>query len=151
MNFIKNLNKLFCFLSPIMYFSQSNLTFCMDQSSSFDQGVFINWNTLNSELIIYVKNPERPSYIVPMTASFAFDKAKELLKSDISEQARIGTEIMVTLFTKKYTPVIELFDSICDERDSPELHKSMDTLERILIEHFSDNRPRLGGWEEEDE
>ena len=32
-----------------MYFSQSNLVFCMEQSSSFDQGVLINWNTLNSE------------------------------------------------------------------------------------------------------
>lgn len=151
MNFSKNLNNLFCFLSSIMYFSPNNLAFCMDQSNSFDQGVFISWSTLNSEPIIYVKNPERPSYTVPMTTSFAFDKSKELLKSGISEQTRIGTEIMVTLFTKKYPPVVELFDSICDERDSSQPHKSIDTLERLLIDHFSDKKTRLGGWEEEDE
>lgn len=151
MSFTKNLNKLFCFLSPIMYFSQGNLAFCMEQSSSFDQGVFINWKTLNSEPIVYVKNPERPSYTVPMTSSFAFDKAKELLKSGISEQTHIGAEIMVTLFTKKYSLVMELFDSVCDERDPSQLHKSIDTLERLLIDHFSDKKTRLGGWEEEDE
>ena len=151
MSFTKNLNKLFCFLSPIMYFSQGNLAFCMEQSSSFDQGVFINWNTLNSEDMIYVKNPEMPSYTVLVTVSFAFDKAKELLKSGISEQTRIGTEIMVNLFTKRYPPVVELFDSICDEQDSSQLHRGIDTLERLLIEHFSDKKTRLGGWEEEDE
>ena len=134
-----------------MYFSQSNLVFCLEQSSSFDQGVLINRNTLNSEDIISVKNPERPSYTVPMTVSFAFDRAKELLKSGISEQTRIGTEIMVTLFTKKYLPVVELFDSICDERDSSKLNRGIDTLERLLIEHFSDKKTRLGGWEEDDE
>ncbi|MBR1734926.1 MAG: hypothetical protein IJ730_05715 [Alphaproteobacteria bacterium] len=116
-----------------------------------DQGVFINWSTLNAEPIVYVKNPERPSYTVPMTSSFAFDKAKELLKSGVSEQTRIGTEIMITLFTEKYTPAIELFDSICDERNLSQLSKSIDTLEKILVSHFSGKKTRLGGWEEEDE
>ena len=46
---------------------------------------------------------------------------------------------------------MELFDSICDERDSSKLNRGIDTLERLLIEHFSDKKTRLGGWEEEDE
>lgn len=150
MKLVENLNKLFCFLS-LIFFLQSSSSFCMDHFVPSNQGVFINWDTLNSEPIVYVENPERQSYTVPMTSSFAFDKAKELLKSGVSEQTRIGVEIMVTLFTKKYTPAIELFDSICDERNPSQLSKSVDTLEKILVSHFSDKKTRLGGWEEEDE
>ena len=64
--------------------------------------------------------------------SSIFDKAKELLKSNISEQTRIGMKNIIYLFIEKYAPVIELFDFICDERDSPKLHKNIDTLERIF-------------------
>lgn len=150
MKLVKNLGRLSCFLSMI-FFLKSNSSFCMDHLVSSDQGVFINWNTLNSEPIVYVKNPERQSYTVPMTSSFAFDKAKELLKSGVREQARIGAEIMITLFTEKYAPAMELFDSICDERNPSQLSKSIDTLEKILVSHFSGKKIRLGGWEEEDE
>ena len=150
MKLIESLNRLFCFLS-LVFFLQSSLSFCMDYLVPSNHGVFINWDTLNSEPMVYVKNPEMQSCAVPMTSSFAFDKARELLKSGISEQTRIGAEIMITLFTKKYTPAMELFDSICDERNPLQLSKGIDTLEKILVSHFSDKKVRLGGWEEEDE
>lgn len=83
-----------------------------------------------------------------MTTSFAFDKAKELLVNKLVSEQKLW---LLCLLKNIFLLYIELFDSICDERDLPELHKSIDTLERILIDHFSNKKTRLGGWEEEDE
>lgn len=106
---------------------------------------------LNQQTMVYLPHPDKPEVTVPMTCSFAYDQAIELLKDNDNLKNLVGARYMTRLFEENYGPVIELFDNVCDMRKP--ITKDEEEIKRLLKEHYAPSKKSkgLGGWGDDDE
>jgi hypothetical protein len=120
-------------------FSVSNFGFCCEDeevggAASFRFSPPVAWQPSDTEDVVFLPNPGFFNATEPVDSSFVYYISQKLLRSGNRMESMIGTQYMIELYNRDYSPVLMLFEMVCGEAEKP-LRSSLETLEEKLKEN----------------